>query len=91
MKMPVAIGKNSLLLFAFALITAGILAGTHEGTKETIAIEERRAAEKALLEIVPQSRFDNDLLLDTLLPRLRFHRWEKSPTVRFMWHVRIKR
>ncbi|MGS2718265.1 electron transport complex subunit RsxG [Eionea flava] len=66
MKMPASIGKNSLLLFLFALITAGILASTYEGTKETIALEERRAAEKALLEIVPQARFDNDLLLDTI-------------------------
>lgn len=66
MKMPASIGKNSILLFLFALITAGILASTYEGTKETIALEERRAAEKALLEIVPQARFDNDLLLDTI-------------------------
>lgn len=66
MKMPASIGKNSILLFLFALITAGILAFTYEGTKETIALEERRAAEKALLEIIPESRFDNDLLLDTL-------------------------
>jgi electron transport complex protein RnfG len=66
MKMPASIGKNSILLFIFALITAGILASTYEGTKEKIATAERRAAEKALLEIVPQSRFDNDLLLDTM-------------------------
>lgn len=66
MKMPVSIGKNSVLLLLFALVTAGILATTYEGTKEKISIEERRAAEKALLEIIPQSRFDNDLLLDTI-------------------------
>ncbi len=61
-----SISKNSILLFVFALVTAGILASTYEGTKETIAIAERKAAEKALLEIVPAERIDNDLLLDTL-------------------------
>ncbi|EGG93331.1 Electron transport complex protein RnfG [gamma proteobacterium IMCC1989] len=66
MKMPVSIGKNSLLLLLFALVTAGILATTYEGTKEKISIEERKAAQKALLEIIPQSRFDNDILLDTI-------------------------
>jgi len=64
--LPKSIKKNSLLLLAFALVTAGILAGTHEGTKERIRDAERRAAEKALLEIVPATRFDNDLLLDTI-------------------------
>jgi Na+-translocating ferredoxin:NAD+ oxidoreductase subunit G len=66
MIMPLSITKNGLLLFVFALVTAGILAFTHEGTKDTIAAAERKAAEKALLEIIPKSRFDNDLLLDTL-------------------------
>lgn len=64
--MPASIGKNGLLLLLFALVTAGILASTYEGTKEKISEAERRAAEKALLEIIPQSRFDNDLLLDTI-------------------------
>ena len=64
--LPFSIGKNSALLFIFALVTAGILASTYEGTKDTIAAAERKAAEKALLEIIPQERFDNDLLLDTL-------------------------
>lgn len=66
MSLPKSIQKNSLLLLAFALITAGLLAATHEGTKEAIAEAERRAAEKALLEIVPAERIDNDLLLDTI-------------------------
>lgn len=75
MKMPASIGKNSILLFLFAIITAGILASTYEGTKESIALEERRAAEKALLEIIPQSRFDNDLLLDTITIPTSAHRY----------------
>ena len=66
MKMPASIGKNGLLLLLFALVTAGILASTYEGTKEKIGEEERKAAQKALLEIIPQSRFDNDILLDTI-------------------------
>ena len=66
MSLPKSIQKNSLLLLAFALVTAGILAGTYEGTKEAIAKAERKAAQKALLEIIPASRIDNDLLLDTI-------------------------
>ncbi len=66
MAMHKSIGINGLLLFLFALITAGILAATYEGTKDKIAESERKAAEKALLDIIPQSRFDNDLLLDTI-------------------------
>lgn len=61
-----SISKNGLLLLLFAIVTAGILAATYEGTKTTIAEAERRAAEKALLEIIPAGRFDNDLLLDTI-------------------------
>jgi electron transport complex protein RnfG len=64
--MHLSIGKNGLLLFTFAIITAGILAFTHEETKDEIKASQDAAAKKALLEIIPQSRFDNDLLLDTL-------------------------
>lgn len=61
-----AISKNSLLLAVFALCTAGVLAGTYQMTKTHIADSERRAAQKALLEIVPADQHDNDLLTDTL-------------------------
>lgn len=61
-----SISKNSLLLGTFALITAAILAGTHEGTATRIAAAERDAAQKALLEIVPLSRHNNDMLADTV-------------------------
>lgn len=61
-----SIGKNSLLLGAFALVTAGVLAGTYQLTREQIATAERAAAQQALLEIIPQQRHDNDLLADTL-------------------------
>jgi len=61
-----AIRRNSLSLGLFALITAGLLASTYLGTKDRIAESLRQAAQKALLEIVPLERHDNDLLLDTL-------------------------
>jgi electron transport complex protein RnfG len=66
MNLPLSITKNGFLLFLFAITTAGALSLTYESTKDAIAEAERIAAEKALLEIIPAERFDNDLLLDTL-------------------------
>lgn len=62
-----SIGKNSLLLGAFALVTAGVLAGTYQLTRDQIAEAERAAAAAALLEIVPEDEHDNDLLSDTIM------------------------
>ncbi len=59
-----SMGKNSLLLALFALITALILASTDRVTEVRIAESERLAAQKALFEIVPLARHDNDLLVD---------------------------
>lgn len=64
---PNSIGKNGLLLAAFAVFMAIVLAYTHKITKAPIEKAERIAAEKALLAIVPAERFDNDLLLDTII------------------------
>ncbi|MGD8174683.1 electron transport complex subunit RsxG [Marinimicrobium sp. ARAG 43.8] len=61
-----SIGKNSLLLGAFALITAAVLAGTYQMTRGKIADAERAAAAAALLEIVPDEQHDNDMLSDTV-------------------------
>ena len=61
-----SITKNSRALALFALVTALILAITQNLTSAPIAAAERAAAQKALLEIVPGERFDNDLLLDLL-------------------------
>ncbi len=61
-----SISKNSLLLAAFALVTTALLATTAYFTHDTIAKSEREAQQKALFEIVPLSRHDNDLLQDTL-------------------------
>lgn len=71
-----SISKNSLILTAFAVFTAGVLAVTFQSTKTKIAAEERKAAQRALLEIIPAHEHDNDLLADiwpiptTLLPEL---------------------
>lgn len=61
-----SISKNSLILGAFAAITAGLIASTFLGTKDRISAAERQAAQKALFEVVPQERHDNDLLNNTL-------------------------
>ena len=59
-----SMGNNSLLLAGFALITALILATTDRLTMDRIAQSERIAAQRALLEIVPLNRHNNDLLVD---------------------------
>lgn len=62
-----SIRKNSVLLSAFAAITAGLIALTYQATAGRIADAERRAAQQALLELVPLTRHNNDLLSDTLV------------------------
>ncbi|SMF04406.1 electron transport complex protein RnfG [Alteromonadaceae bacterium Bs31] len=59
-----AISKNALILTLFAIITAGLLAFTYQSTAPRIAEEEKKAAQAALLEIVPQHRHDNNMLDD---------------------------
>ena len=61
-----SITRNSLLLALFAVATTLLIAGTYLSTRERIAEEQRRAEEKALLEIVPRDRHDNAMLDDTL-------------------------
>lgn len=62
-----SISKNSAILATFAAITAGLIAATFQTTAGRISEAERHAAQKALFEIVPQSRHNNDLLSDTLV------------------------
>lgn len=62
-----SISKNSLILAAFALVTAGLLATIYAATINRIEEQQKRAAEKALLEIVSRERHDNSML-DTLWP-----------------------
>lgn len=62
MKLGVSIGKNSVVLGVFAVCTAALLAGTYELTKQRISESQKAFAERALLEVVPRQRHDNDLL-----------------------------
>ncbi len=64
--MKSSIRRNSILLGLFAVLTTTIIAGTYLGTRERIAEEQRKAAEKALLEIVPLHRHNNAMLDDTV-------------------------
>lgn len=59
-----SMGFNSIALALFALVTSLILATTNELTYERIEQSEREAAQRALLEIIPLERHDNDMLMD---------------------------
>lgn len=61
-----AISRNSLLLAGFAVLTTGVIAGTYLGTSDRIAEAQRAAEEKALFQIVPPERHDNEMLEDTI-------------------------
>ena len=61
-----SISRNSILLDVFAVVTTLLISGTYLLTKDKIALEQRKAEEKALLEIVPQQRHDNSMLDDKI-------------------------
>jgi len=61
-----SIRQNSTILGIFALATAGVIAFIYQATASRIADAQYRAAQKALLEIVPADRHNNDLLGDTI-------------------------
>ncbi len=61
-----SIGRNSLILALFALATAGLIALIFQSTQARIADAQYRAAQRALLEIVPRDRHDNDMLADSI-------------------------
>ena len=61
-----SMGKNSLMLGAFALVATALLALTAELTKGRIAHAEHAAQEKALLEVLPRTSPDNDLRTETI-------------------------
>ena len=62
-----SITRNSVLLAIFAVCTTLLISSTFLLTKEDIALEKRKAEEKALLQIVPRVRHDNSMLDDTLV------------------------
>lgn len=57
---------NAFVLGIFAVGTALILGLTYTGTKDRIAESQRIAEEKALLEVIGNTAFDNDLLADLI-------------------------
>ena len=61
-----AITRNGLLLAAFAIATALLVASAFLGTRDRIAEAQRAAEEKALLEIVPRAIHDNEMLDDVV-------------------------
>src|SRR5690606_30590926 len=61
-----SIRQNSTILGIFALATAGVIALIDPATPSRIADAQYRAPQKALLEIVPADRHNNDLLGDTI-------------------------
>ncbi len=64
MALTAAIGKNGILLGIFAVITTAVIAGTYLGTRDQIRDNIRQAEARALLEIIPDDRHDNQLLDD---------------------------
>ncbi len=62
-----SISRNSILLAVFAVCTTLLISGTYLLTKDAIALEQRKAEEKALLEIVPVARHNNSMLDDTII------------------------
>lgn len=65
--MESSIARNSILLGLFAVLTTNIIAGTYLGTRERIAQEQRKAEEKALLQIMPANTHDNSMLDDVIV------------------------
>jgi electron transport complex protein RnfG len=61
-----SITRNSVLLAMFAICTTLLITGTYLLTKDRISVEERKAEEKALLQIVPRERHDNSMLDETI-------------------------
>lgn len=61
------ISTNSLILGAFAAVTAGLIAFTYQSTEARIIAAERAAQQQALFEIVPPERHDNNMLNDVIV------------------------
>ncbi|RMD69774.1 MAG: electron transport complex subunit RsxG [Gammaproteobacteria bacterium] len=58
--------RVAVLLAAFGVVGASLVAITYESTKARIAENERQALLKKLHAILPEDRYDNDLLKDTV-------------------------
>ncbi|MDC8831618.1 electron transport complex subunit RsxG [Alteromonas gilva] len=65
--MPLSsIGKNGLILAAFAVVTTGLIALTYDGTKHKI--DAQRAAKKlsTLNQVIPPDYYNNRLFMDCI-------------------------
>ncbi len=58
---------SGFLLWLFAVIGVGLVASTFVATEDRIAENERQALLKALQELLPPDRFDNDIADDSIL------------------------
>ena len=75
-----SIGLNSIALGVFAAIMAAILALTFGATETRILASEKKAAQKALFELVPETRHNNDMLTETLsIPKAALALLNESP------------
>lgn len=66
MSLPKHMLQMALLLGAFTVIGAGMVALTHDATAERIAIEERTTLLRALNSLVPSTLHDNDISADII-------------------------
>lgn len=64
------LGRNmftaAVILGLFALVGAGLVGMTYEGTKERIAENERQFLLRTLNELVPADAYNNDIYTDTI-------------------------
>ncbi|MEQ3659694.1 MAG: electron transport complex subunit RsxG [Glaciecola sp.] len=60
-------GKNGLILGAFALVTTGLIALTFNGTETRIKAAEEKQLLSVLNELVPESQHTNELHLDCIV------------------------
>jgi electron transport complex protein RnfG len=60
-------GKNGLILGAFALVTTGLIALTFNGTETRIKAAEEKQLLSVLNELVPESQHTNEMHLDCII------------------------
>lgn len=58
---------SATLLALFAVVGTGLVAFVHDTTEERIAANERAVLLRRLHEIMPDSRYDNDILADMVM------------------------
>lgn len=65
LSMGQSVSRSMIGLGLFAVITAGLIALTQISTADRIADEEKKARSRALFEIVPVEKHNNDMLSDS--------------------------